>query len=234
MGIFSVLRRITNGYSPAESFVFDRFAETIAAPLHDLAMRRIAAAPGPGARVLDVGCGGGQFAIKLAGRFPDARVVGLDLSPEQVARARSRGASLRDRVTFVEGTAIALPFAAAEFDLVYSLGSLKHWPDRKRGLRECARVLAPGGRLWVLEGDRGCRREDVDALVSTWNVPAPLRPAAAAFFRKVVAGRSLDLDEARALLARVPTIEGSVERAPGLPVWSLAGTRAGRREPDRS
>jgi ubiquinone/menaquinone biosynthesis C-methylase UbiE len=226
MGIFSVLRSVTSGYSPAESMVFDRFAETIARPLHELAMSRVAALLEPGMRVLDVGCGGGQFAIRLARRFPDARIVGLDLSPEQVARARSRGASLRDRVSFVEGTAVELPFGEAEFDVVYSIGSIKHWPDRERGLRECARVLAPGGRLWVLEGDRGCRREDVDALIATWGVPGPLRPLAVAFFRRIVAGQSLDVDEARALLGKIPLIEGSVDRAAGLPVWSIAGRRA--------
>ncbi|MBN1209162.1 MAG: class I SAM-dependent methyltransferase [Myxococcaceae bacterium] len=226
MGIFSVLKNVTNGYSPVESFAFDRFAENIAAPLHDFAMTRIAAMVRPSTRVLDVGCGGGQFALRLAGRFPSIRIVGLDNSPEQIARARSRGASLRDRVSFVEGTAIDLPFDEAEFDLVYSLGSIKHWPERERGLRECARVLTPGGRLWVLEGDRGCRLEDVHALVSTWNIPALLRPVATAFFRNVVAGQSLDLDEARALLTAIPSFEGSVERGAGLPVWLLAGSRA--------
>lgn len=230
MTIVSVLKRVTSGYSPAESYVFDRFAERIAAPLHALAMDRISAMVGPGARILDVGCGGGQFAIKLARRFPDVRVVGLDLSREQVARARARGASLGGRVTFVEGTAVELPFDEAAFDIVYSLGSIKHWPERERGLRESARVLAPGGRLWVLEGERGCRREDVQALVATWNVPALLRPAAAAFFRKIVVGQSLDLDEARALLASISRIEGSVERVPDLPVWLITGTRTGLRE----
>lgn len=88
MRVISVLRRITNGYSPMESFRFDRFVACIAAPLHELAMTRISTVVRPGARILDVGCGGGQFALWLADRFPDVSIVDLDLSPGQVALGR--------------------------------------------------------------------------------------------------------------------------------------------------
>jgi SAM-dependent methyltransferase len=225
MGILSVLRNITSGYSPAESLIFDRFAANIATPLWAFSIDQLAPLIAPGMRLLDVGCGGGQFALRLAERFPEVDIVGVDLSPEQIARARSRVGALDQRVSFLEGNAVDLPFADGEFDLVYSLGSIKHWPERERGLHECARVLRIGGRLWVMEGDRGCRLEDVQALIATWNVPSPLRPLAVSFFRNVVAGHSLDVDEARAMLSKVTTLEGSVERGVGLPVWVIAGTR---------
>jgi ubiquinone/menaquinone biosynthesis C-methylase UbiE len=225
MGILSVLKNITHGYSPAESAIFDRFAAAIATPLWTFSIDHIAPQVLPGMRLLDVGCGGGQFAIQLAQRFPEVRIVGVDLSPEQIGRAQSRVDALRERVSFVEGNAIDLPFADAEFDLVYSLGSIKHWPERGRGLAECARVLVPGGHLWLIEGDRGCRIEDVRALISTWNLPRPLHPLAISFFRNVVAGNSLDVDEARTLVASISTIEGSVERGEGLPLWMITGKR---------
>lgn len=227
MSVVSVLKNITNRYSPAESALFDRFAARIATPLWDFSMDQIARTVSPGMRILDVGCGGGQFALRLAQRFPDVQIVGVDLSPEQIARAQKRVGTLSERVSFVEGSAVDLPFADAEFDLVYSLGSIKHWPDRARGLRECARVLNEGGRLWVMEGDRGCRIEDVRALISTWKVPPPLHPLAIAFFRDVVAGNSLDVDEARAMVASIAMIEGSVERGVGLPMWLITGVRVG-------
>jgi SAM-dependent methyltransferase len=225
MGILSVLRNVTNGYSPTESLIFDRFAATVATPLWAFALDSLAPQIAAKMRVLDVGCGGGQFPLRLAERFPEIEIVGLDLSREQITRARRRLGTLARRVTFIEGNAIDLPFADGEFDLVYSLGSIKHWPERARGLRECARVLEPGGKLWIMEGERDARIEDVRALISTWNVPSPLQPLAVSFFRKKVAGGSLDVDEARAMLATIPMIEGSVERGAGLPVWAIAGQR---------
>lgn len=225
MGIFSTLESVTNGYSPLESLAFDRLAKIIGGPLHDHAMAELSAIVRPGMRVLDVGCGGGHLAIRLAERFPELHIVGVDLSAEQIGRAQARSTALRDRLTFLEANALDLPFADLEFDLVYSLGSIKHWPDQARGLHECARVLRPGGHLWVIEGDRGCRPRDARTLVSQWHIPAPLDLLAASLFRNVVAGSSLDVDEARSLLASIETLQGSVSRAPELPIWVIAGTR---------
>lgn len=225
MSILSTLVDFTGGYSPLESYLFDRLCDTATASLHAYALAGIRPSITPGMRVLDVGCGGGRFAIRLAERYPEIHVVGLDLSPEQIARARRRGAAVAERVSFVEGNAIDMPFDAGEFDLVYSLGSLKHWPDPVQGLRECMRVLAPGGRLWLTEGDRGCRHEDVHAFISTWNIPARLRPVFEAFYRVIVVGQSLDLDDARALLDEVPELDATLERGEGLPIWVIAGNR---------
>lgn len=210
------------GYGPLESLLFDRVLVNVARALHDFAMTAIAPRVKPGMRILDVGCGGGQFAIRLTERFADVSVVGVDVSPQQIARARRREAR---RVDFVEASALDMPFEAGSFDLVYSLGSLKHWPDPERGLAECARVAAPGAWLAILEGDRGAREEDVQRFIATWGLPAPMRPLAAAFYRITVAGQSLDLVDARALLAATPAIEGTVERTPDLPAWILAGAR---------
>jgi SAM-dependent methyltransferase len=226
MGIISALVDPTAGYSPLESFLFDRLFDKATAPLHAYAVAGIAPAiAGLNVRLLDVGCGGGRFAIRLAERFPDIRVVGLDLSPEQIARAKRRGAPLGERVSFVEGSAIDMPFDDGEFDVVYSLGSLKHWTDPAQGLRECVRVLRPGGYLWLTEGDRGCRHEDVHGFISTWNIPVGARRLAAAFYRVAVVGQSLDLDDARALLDAIPELDATLERGPGLPIWVIAGSK---------
>jgi SAM-dependent methyltransferase len=224
MGIFSVFGDPKSGYSSLDALALDRVFIKIAGPLHDAALAELAPMIQPGMRILDVGCGGGQFALRLADRFADIELVGLDRSPDQVARAWRRASGLA-RLSFVEGNAIDLPFGADEFDLVYSLGSLKHWPDPELGLRECARVAKPGARLFVLEGDRGCRHEDLLELGAAWGLPMRMRPLLAVFFRVAVAGESLDLADARELLARVQELDGSVERFAGLPVWALAGLR---------
>ena len=103
-----------------------------------------------GARVLDLGCGGGHVAYAVAPLV--AEVVACDLSPQMLAvvasAARERGlANLRT----VEGPAERLPFADASFDLVLSRYSAHHWRDFAAGLREAARVLRPGGRAGFVD-----------------------------------------------------------------------------------
>jgi SAM-dependent methyltransferase len=105
-----------------------------------------AARPGPGERVLDVGCGTGIVARLAAERIgPAGAVVGLDPNPgmRAVAARRAPGIAWRD------GTAEALPFADASFDVVLSQFALMFFADRAAAFREMRRVLRPGGRLAV-------------------------------------------------------------------------------------
>jgi tocopherol O-methyltransferase len=110
------------------------------------------------ANVLDVGCGIGGSTLYLASRF-GAAATGVTLSGRQAERARQRStaAGLGDRVRLQVADAAALPFADGSFDLVWSLESGEHMPDKGAFLRECCRVLAPGGRLIVATW---CHRED--------------------------------------------------------------------------
>lgn len=98
--------------------------------------------------ILDVGCGIGGSSLYLAGRFA-AQVQGITLSPVQAARAqeRAQAAGLGARVNFQVANALQMPFADDQFDLVWSLESGEHMPDKQRFLQECCRVLRPGGTL---------------------------------------------------------------------------------------
>ena len=112
----------------------------------DLALAQVAAPR----RVLDVGCGTGYLLRQLAARAPDAvELAGLDAAAEMVRVARESTDDPRAR--FQVGTAEHLPEPDGAFDLVVSTTSFDHWADQQAGLRECARVLAPGGRLVLVD-----------------------------------------------------------------------------------
>jgi tocopherol O-methyltransferase len=98
--------------------------------------------------ILDVGCGIGGSSLYLAEKF-GARVTGITLSPVQANRAkeRARAAGLEDKADFQVANALEMPFADNSFDLVWSLESGEHMPDKVKFLQECYRVLKPGGKL---------------------------------------------------------------------------------------
>jgi tocopherol O-methyltransferase len=97
-------------------------------------------------QVLDVGCGIGGATLYLAQKY-QAQAVGITLSPVQTNRAkeRSRLLGLESQTDFLVADALAMPFADDSFDLVWSLESGEHMPDKEKFLKECYRVLKPGG-----------------------------------------------------------------------------------------
>lgn len=103
---------------------------------------------GPGDRVLDIGCGIGAPAIRLA-RSTGASVLGITSSTRQaeLAGKNTEDAGVGDRVTFQCADAMDLPFPANSFDAAWLIESIFVMPDRLAVLSQAARVLKPGGRL---------------------------------------------------------------------------------------
>jgi tocopherol O-methyltransferase len=99
-------------------------------------------------KIIDIGCGIGGSSLYLAEKL-QAEVVGITLSPVQANRARERAAAagLKDRATFKVANALDIPYPDNTFDLVWTLESGEHMPDKTKFLEECYRVLKPGGRL---------------------------------------------------------------------------------------
>lgn len=105
-------------------------------------------------RILDIGCGTGIFATQLLDRFPQSQVWGLDLSDGMLRQARERCRNAPGRLHLVQGDSERLPFASDTFDAVTCTHSFHHYPRQRRVLAEMHRVLRPGGRLLVIDGDR--------------------------------------------------------------------------------
>jgi SAM-dependent methyltransferase len=107
----------------------------------------------PGETVLDIGCGAGFDTLVAAGMVgPQGRVVGLDATPQMIARAQANLAVLDlANVTFQLGEAESLPFPDNEFDVILSNGVFNLTLDKTRALQEAHRVLKPGGRLLLAD-----------------------------------------------------------------------------------
>ncbi len=100
-----------------------------------------------GDRVLDVACGTGIVACRIAAS--GATVTGLDPATDKLAQAKLRAADEGVGVTWIEGTALALPVRSPAFDLVTCQQGLQFTGDPALAAREMRRVIAPGGRAVI-------------------------------------------------------------------------------------
>lgn len=148
--------------------------------------RRACGSLPPGARALDVGCGNG---IMWAEAFGTNNVVGVDYSHTMCKLARARG------MLAYHANALTLPFAADQFDLVYSAEIIQYVDDLPALLRELARVCRPGGHI----------------IISSMNRSSALRRAALAM--KALLGRKSSQDP-----DHVRTADDVAAAAKGLPL----------------
>jgi ubiquinone biosynthesis O-methyltransferase len=98
-----------------------------------------------GLKVLEVGCGAGDFAIHLASR--NAEVTAVDFSRQAIVLAEEKAKAQQKHINFQVADAQALPFNDGTFDLIFSCECLEHIPDPQKALAEFNRVLKSSGKL---------------------------------------------------------------------------------------
>jgi len=156
----------------------------------------------PGETVLDLGAGGGFDCFIAAHQVgPTGRVIGVDMTPDMVARARENARKVKAaNVEFRLGEIEHLPVADASIDAILSNCVINLSPEKAAVFGEAFRVLRPGGRLAISD------------VVATGPIPAELREQAAAL-AGCIAGAA-PLDEVRAMLAAAGFVDIEVEIAP--------------------
>jgi len=169
--------------------------------------------------LLDVGCGGGQSAIRLKERYPHLCLAGIDLSTGQIARARRRAQRKGYAIQFEVADAQTLPFPDASFDVVYSFGSAKHWPDPLRGFGECWRVLKPGGELLVADATSDATPEQVENFYAIARLPRLFqRPVAAMLYQRMFRP-ARSVETYRQIAAQLQMPQGTVSHLPAMPAF---------------
>jgi len=151
----------TDRYIPALRFraltrFFDPFIRVVMPEMRFKQRLVEQAAPEPGQRILDIGCGTGTLVLLVETAQPDAEVVGLDADPEILEQARRKAATAGARARFDQGFSTQLPYEDNSFDRVLSTLFFHHLTgaDKRRTAGEIARVLRPRGELHIADWGR--------------------------------------------------------------------------------
>lgn len=117
--------------------------------------------------IVDLGCGPGVSTFEIARARPLDRVLGLDFAAAMLdeARRRERGSGFRaGRIQWLRADAARLPFRDGSVDVLTGHSFLYLLPDRTAALRECVRVLRPGGMLRLMEPNASARLRRIPTL----------------------------------------------------------------------
>ena len=195
--------------TPEEADAYDAMDH---AAVNDCFVADFLAAHGPcrGGELLDVGTGPGRIPIALGHADPHARILGIDLAEPMLDRARrnTAGAGLAGRIRFERADAKALPYADGAFEALLSNTIVHHIPEPARVLAEMARVVAPGGTLFVRDLARPETGDDVARLVEQY--AGAEAPAARALFEASLHA-ALTVDEVRDLVRALGLPDTGVE-----------------------
>ena len=149
---------IEGGYLNAIAPVTYDAVARFAAPPSEAKLRQqaIAAIQNQPQNILDLGCGTGSSTIMLKQAFPQAKVTGLDISPYMLTMSEYKGKQANLAIEWQQGLAEATSFPACSFDLI-SIAFLFHETPTEVSqaiLRECQRLLEPGGQIIILDGNQ--------------------------------------------------------------------------------
>ena len=149
---------ITGGYLNAIAPVTYDAVTRFAAPPNETKQRElaIAAIQNQPQSILDLGCGTGSSTLMLKQAYPDAEVTGLDVSPYMLKMSAHKGKQANLAIDWQQGLAEATNFADESFDLI-SIAFLFHETPvaiSQAVLKECQRLLQPGGQIIILDGNQ--------------------------------------------------------------------------------
>jgi ubiquinone/menaquinone biosynthesis C-methylase UbiE len=216
-----VLFDVTAKFNFLEAFLYDYIvAPAVTCALHPF-KETVYGTIKKGYRIIDVGCGGGHLAIELAKADKSLNINGVDLSFSQLKRANIRSIKAGLKIDFIQASALHLPFPDESFDLVYSVDSIKHWPDKLKGLMECVRIAKPGGKLLITEVNRNCTLRHGIKFVRNWRVPSIIRPFSVVPFFIFAVMRSLTVEQARTLTDMLSLNEIKVDPDDGSINWTM-------------
>lgn len=142
--------------APAYDFMNTAMTFGLCRSWRDKALKAVSADGYKPEVILDLATGTGDVALRLHELFPDALITGLDLSEGmlEIARKKLKGIEGSDKLTFIAGDSLELPFADNSFDLITVAYGVRNFSDLAKGYSEMFRVLKPGGRLCVIELSR--------------------------------------------------------------------------------
>jgi ubiquinone/menaquinone biosynthesis C-methylase UbiE len=144
-----MVQQATAAVQPNPAEIYERhFVPQLMLPCSDELLQRVP--PSPGERVVDVACGTGLIARRVAPFVGDTgSVVGVDISPAMLGVAQSLPVPTGAPITWLEGSGVDLPLSDASFDLALCQQGLQFMPDRQEATNEMRRVLAAGGRVGI-------------------------------------------------------------------------------------
>ena len=103
--------------------------------------------------ILDVGCGTGECTVRLAQEYPDAKILGIELNPDHVKRAKEKCRDFGSRVEITQGDAFSLKIHPETIDLVVCRHLLQSIPNPEKVVEQCWKTLRFGGWLHLLLED---------------------------------------------------------------------------------
>lgn len=165
---------IKGGYlNPIAPVTYDAVTRLAARPNETkLRQQAIAAIKSQPQRILDLGCGTGSSTLSLKQAFPEAEVIGLDISPYMLLMAEYKSKKANLAILWQQGLAEATSFPDNKFDLI-SVAFLFHETPvhiSQAILQECLRLLKPGGQIIILDGNQKRLRHS-DWLIKLFREP---------------------------------------------------------------
>jgi ubiquinone/menaquinone biosynthesis C-methylase UbiE len=207
-----MLRRVPESAADTWSGAsYERIAETFA-PIHDRMIGALAIEPG--SRILDVACGTGGVALRAARE--GASVVGIDISADQLAKARLAADAEGLVIRFDEGDCQELPYSDGEFDRVVSAFGAIFAEDHERAAGELARVGKHGSRLALTAWPKD-EWSDVNERAGRTSPPGPdARDWANEDHVRALLGKAFDLE--------LQTGTWRIEAGSAEELWELSST----------